>query len=312
MFILILGMKKMGKFIDLSGQIFGKWTVLEKTNNRDASGGVLWKCQCECGTIKEVSGNSLRRGKNTGCGCVRIGGQKNIAGKKFDLLTALEPTEKRTSAGGVIWKCRCDCGNICFRSVASLNRKNEKHSCGCYNINLLNKSRMKDLTNQKFGLLTAIQLTDLRSSRGGILWECLCECGNTCYVEASNLISKNTQSCGCLKISIGEFNIEMVLKQHNIKYIKEYSNQELNKKRFDFAILDSQNQIKRLIEFDGEQHFFTRKGLWNSIETLEDIQQRDKEKNQWARSHNIPLVRIPYTERDNITLDIIVGDKYLI
>ena len=73
----------MGKFIDLSGQIFGKWTVLEKTNNRDASGGVLWKCQCECGTIKEVSGNSLRRGKSTGCGCVRIGGQKNIAGKKI-------------------------------------------------------------------------------------------------------------------------------------------------------------------------------------------------------------------------------------
>ena len=28
--------------------------------------------------------------------------------------------------------------------------------------------------------------------------------------------------------------------------------------------------------------------------------------------HNIPLVRIPYKERDNITLDLIMGDKYLI
>lgn len=27
--------------------------------------------------------------------------------------------------------------------------------------------------------------------------------------------------------------------------------------------------------------------------------------------HNLPLVRIPYKERDNITLDLIMGDKYL-
>jgi len=46
--------------------------------------------------------------------------------------------------------------------------------------------------------------------------------------------------------------------------------------------------------------------------TLEIIQQRDKEKNEYALSHNIPLVRIPYWERDNITLDMIMGDKYLI
>lgn len=39
---------------------------------------------------------------------------------------------------------------------------------------------------------------------------------------------------------------------------------------------------------------------------------RDKEKNQYAIEHNIPLVRIPYTERDNITLDMLLGDKYLI
>lgn len=56
----------MGKFIDLTGQNFGKWTVIEKTNNRDSSGGILWKCVCECGNVKEVSSNSLRRGKSTG------------------------------------------------------------------------------------------------------------------------------------------------------------------------------------------------------------------------------------------------------
>ena len=35
-------------------------------------------------------------------------------------------------------------------------------------------------------------------------------------------------------------------------------------------------------------------------------------KNEYALSHNIPLVRIPYWERDNITLEMILEDKYLI
>ena len=79
------------------------------------------------------------------------------------------------------------------------------------------------------------------------------------------------------------------------------------KSRYDFAIIKD-NEIIRLIEFDGEQHF-------NDIQSwggLELQQQRDKVKNEYALSHNIPLVRIPYWERDNITLEIIMGEKYLI
>lgn len=48
---------------------------------------------------------------------------------------------------------------------------------------------------------------------------------------------------------------------------------------------------------------------WGKLET---IQKRDKVKNNYALTHNIPLVRIPYWERDNITLDMIMGNQYLI
>ena len=48
---------------------------------------------------------------------------------------------------------------------------------------------------------------------------------------------------------------------------------------------------------------------WGKLETT---QKRDKVKNDYALTHNIPLVRIPYWERDNITLDMIMGDQYLI
>jgi len=41
---------------------------------------------------------------------------------------------------------------------------------------------------------------------------------------------------------------------------------------------------------------------------LERRQERDQKKNDWAATNNIPLVRIPYWERDNITLEMIMGN----
>ena len=42
------------------------------------------------------------------------------------------------------------------------------------------------------------------------------------------------------------------------------------------------------------------------------MKKRDEEKNQYALSNNILLVRIPYTERDNITLETLLGNQYLV
>jgi len=58
------------KFIDLTGQHFGKLTALypvkhPNRNNRH----YLWKCKCECGNEKEVQGAHLRNGHTKSCGC---------------------------------------------------------------------------------------------------------------------------------------------------------------------------------------------------------------------------------------------------
>ena len=67
----------MGKFIDLTGMKFGDWIVLErgrdiikKGKNRNFK-TLTWKCECVCGTIKEVIGSSLKNGSSTNCGCKR-------------------------------------------------------------------------------------------------------------------------------------------------------------------------------------------------------------------------------------------------
>ena len=60
------------KLIDLTGQRFGRWTVLHRTGNYgdymlDGHTAPDWLCRCDCGTESVVTGNNLRMGKSTAC-----------------------------------------------------------------------------------------------------------------------------------------------------------------------------------------------------------------------------------------------------
>lgn len=43
-------------------------------------------------------------------------------------------------------------------------------------------------------------------------------------------------------------------------------------------------------------------GLWKDSYTLEERQTNDNLKNEYCKNHNIKLVRIPYTQINNINL----------
>lgn len=62
-------------------------------------------------------------------------------------------------------------------------------------------SKVKDITNQRFGSLVAIKIVG--SQNKSKVWECLCDCGNKKTVKSSNLLSKHIQSCGCRMQSKG-------------------------------------------------------------------------------------------------------------
>lgn len=58
-----------------------------------------------------------------------------------------------------------------------------------------------NLAGQKFGRLTAIRLSEFKSSnlkRRERYWTCLCDCGIQKDIISSSLRSGNTQSCGCI------------------------------------------------------------------------------------------------------------------
>lgn len=56
----------MSKFIDLTGQKFGRLTVIDYHHSNN---GAYWLCKCSCGNESVVSGRSLRYGTTKSCGC---------------------------------------------------------------------------------------------------------------------------------------------------------------------------------------------------------------------------------------------------
>lgn len=57
----------MPKMVDLQEQRFGRLIVLER--DLEIRSTVHWNCQCDCGNVKRIDGQALRRGKTTSCGC---------------------------------------------------------------------------------------------------------------------------------------------------------------------------------------------------------------------------------------------------
>ena len=57
--------------------------------------------------------------------------------------------------------------------------------------------RVKDLTGRRFGRLIVVKATEERRNTS-VVWECICDCGNTTLVTSNHLLQGNTQSCGCL------------------------------------------------------------------------------------------------------------------
>ena len=174
--------------IDITGHIYGLWTVLEEVPERK-NGKIMWRSQCACGTIKNISGASLRAGSSLSCGCGRRSTKaSDMLGKRFGRLVVSEVLEERMY-GKRAFLCQCDCGNTTKVVGTSLNNGNTR-SCGC-----MLRSHLK---GQKFERLTVIEEVPERSIYGGVQWKCLCECGNYIVTTSDYLNNNKAKSCGCL------------------------------------------------------------------------------------------------------------------
>ena len=304
---------------NLSGVQIGLLKALFPVNVKGRN-RYFWLCHCGCGNEIVVEHCNLTSKRHTmSCGCLQKNiisrrnqeyrDKNNIIGTKFNHLTVKSFVGIKNNES--IYEFMCDCGNVVNLPMHRVKSGNTK-SCGCAFKAFLDVSKY-DIIGMKFGKLTVLSYAGTNKWDAST-FQCLCDCGNIVNVSRNSLIDGNTKSCGCL-VSVGENNIQCILNEANIEYQKQYTfddlvSQKSYKLPYDFAILDKTNVI-RLIEFDGEQH---KKSFdyFGGEDKFKKILQNDAIKNQYALSHNIPLVRIPYSKRDSMYIDDLLGDKYLI
>ena len=284
------------------GNVYGILTVLSREEN-DKNGKARWLCQCECGKQIVVHGTALRCGNTTSCGCRRLSAETAELGKRYGSLI-VEAFVGRTDTKKILWKCKCDCGNYTEVTTGHLHSGVIK-TCGKHH----GGKNLVDETGNRYGKLLVLSRatapTHLNSTSA--FWLCRCDCGNETVVNGTSLRVGGVYSCGCVK-SRGEYNIIQLLNANNISYQSQYIFDDLKFKdylKYDFALLNEDKSVSRLIEFDGPQH--QEGNTWYTNE----VGMRDFLKNQYALSNNIPLIRIPYSKRDTLVLEDIITDKYL-
>ena len=314
------------KFIDsLIGSVFGDLTVVSEYHNDRNK--IRYICECMCGNIIDVDRYALINNKKTNCGCKqnreRPNRIKSLIGQRFGRLVVIEQdVEKYYTSGGkriYKWICQCDCGNIVSVEREKL-KSGHTQSCGCllaekqnitideyrdrYQNTKYNDGKFKDLTGVRFGKLVVLHRDE--NSKNTTKWVCQCDCGNIVSVSRNNLLSGHTNSCGCID-SVGESYIGMYLSQNNIKYKKEYTFKnckDIHVLPFDFGILNSSKQLVGLIEYDGVQHFepvrFNGMTQEDATASFLSCVKHDNIKNMYCVENNIPLLRIKYTQINNI------------
>lgn len=142
----------------------------------------------------------------------------------------------------------------------------------------------------------------------------VCECGEDFPTTFSSFRHSNQRSCKkCSNAqSKGEQLIELYLKENNLQYETQYKFEDLIAKngkqrlRFDFAVF--KNEKFSLIEFDGKQHFGEVE-YFGGKEAFETLKYNDNSKNEYCKTNDIELIRIPYYEIDNI--EKILSDKLI-
>lgn len=95
----------MAKLKDLTGQEFGRLTVIKRGTN-DKESRAMWLCKCECGNEKIIRGKDLRKGNTRSCGC--LGLERRIASRRSHGFT-----ETRLYS---IW---CDIKKRCYNPNSS-------------------------------------------------------------------------------------------------------------------------------------------------------------------------------------------------
>ena len=128
-----------------------------------------------------------------------------------------------------------------------------------------------------------------------------CErCGNDWIDIADYVLRRGCVRCEC---NTTESKLGTILQKHQIRYMPQFSFKDCKDKRalpFDFYLVD----YNMLIEYDGEGHYrpvnFGGIDDETALKEMQYIQRHDEIKTNYCQQNNIPLIRIPYWQKNNL------------
>lgn len=260
---------------------------------------------------------------------VKISLEKQMAIKQKIINGDLPQDYKMTEK----YVCKCQCGKQYYLSKEILLKKKRRYcSQDCFTDIVYDKTENFDVdyTNTIHESLKILECIDenyynwswiekTRSNRIKHIQLCKkykCQCYlckkeyifksldfeilNPTYGRNADKGYQSKAFCNCHKISSFQWRTVDILRKNNINYKVEVSFQDLygagntNLLRYDFAIYDDKNNIKYLMECQGEQHYRPVKDFGGDFQY--NIQkENDKLKRNYAKKHDMPIIEIPYT-----------------
>ena len=265
----------------------------DKTHFKCLSDGYEW----DTAPISVI--NSLKNGK---LACPRCSGKERYTHQQIcEKVKAISPNINILSEYKGICAplfVQCDIDGYKWKTTAS-NLIHSKY--GCPKCHRVAKKTTDEFVEELYAITqTFFTIGEYNGGKQNILCHC-CICGTEWFAKPTHLL----HGSGCPKCasSKGEKRIREYLIHNGIKYIPQKSFEDLKDKGklyYDFYLPDKNT----CIEFDGRQHFspvsFGGKKDTPAEKRFETTKRHDELKNQYCVNNNINLIRIPYTDFDNI------------
>ena len=125
--------------LELTGRVFGKWTVLERAPSPTGGTRRYWLCRCECGTERVIIGSNLTCGSTTRCrichtrAIARIPKptrRKDMTGEMFGKWMVLAYSHANAKKLA-FWVCVCECGTTKAVGGESLRNGRSMQCASC-------------------------------------------------------------------------------------------------------------------------------------------------------------------------------------
>ena len=270
-----------------------------------------YKFECDCGNTVNYEKTYFKNHVINSCGttCKLTKFSSMLSGfenknRIFNTLKVVNLLQRVTffdekMRQGVYWSCEClKCGNVFTYYALDLEKENIRQ-CYCETNKYLYGYHIGQKVND------VLLLDIIAIPKKGTIWQCECPyCGDMFVRDPYSIVSEHCCSCGCKSISNGEKVTFLYLSElkkdiPTLQINREYSFQDLvykGKLRFDFRV-ENNNKVV-LIEYDGEQHKKAKiphvRDKEKAEQIFKEIKIRDALKDEYAKKHNIPLLRLDY------------------